>query len=285
MDLESTQKMRVINEQQKSFLAIPDDRLVKALKDFKNGLLNINIWTMLAWKEIKQRYRRSILGPYWLTLSTALLLIGIGPLYGTLMGQNVSQYIYYVSISLVVWMFISSLISDGCQTFICAEMLIKQTSLPLTIYALQVVWRNVIILAHNTIIIIFVTAYFLPQWSWSLVTVPAAFMLIAINGIWICILFGIFSSRYRDIPQIITSLLQVLLFITPVMWRSSMLSKHIWLATYNPIFHFLEIVRAPLMGKPFPLRSWLVVMLITLFGFIIMFAFFQRYRSKVAYWV
>ena len=257
----------------------------KAFRDIVGGFANAHIWMVLSWQEIKQRYRRSILGPYWLTLSTALFLIGMGPIYGTLMRQNVSQYIYYVSVSFVVWMFISSLVSDGCQTFIAAEGPLKQTHLPLTIYALHVVWRNIIVLAHNAIIIVFVTACFLRHWNWDLLTVPFGFLLIAINGIWVAILFGIFCARYRDIPQIVTSLLQVLMFITPVMWRASMLSHHKWIVTYNPLYHLMEIVRGPLMGESFPWQSWLVVLLITVLGFTTTFVLFQRYRARIAYWI
>src|SRR6185369_5295134 len=128
------------------------------------------------------------LGPFWLTISTALFIAGMGPLYGALMGQPASQYIHFLAVGFIFWQFISALITEGCQTFISAEGFIKQTRLPMTVYALRVVWRNVLILAHNFIIVILVTAYFMPRWDWAVLTVPAGVVVIALNGVWIALL-------------------------------------------------------------------------------------------------
>src|SRR6267378_3103937 len=97
-----------------------------AIKDMKDGLLNVHIWTVLAWQEIKQRYRRSVLGPFWLTISTGALVGGMGPLYGRLFGLDISTYFPYLAISFVVWLFLAGIISDACTAFISAEGFIKQ---------------------------------------------------------------------------------------------------------------------------------------------------------------
>ena len=64
------------------------------------------IWWGLAWQEIKQRYSRSVIGPFWITLSTGVLVAAMGPLYGVLLGQNVAGYIQHLAVSLIIWSFI-----------------------------------------------------------------------------------------------------------------------------------------------------------------------------------
>ena len=227
-------------------------QLARALTDIRHGVSIWDLWSTLAWQEIKRRYRRSVLGPFWLTISTAIFIAGMGPLYGALMGQQPGRYVHFLAVGFIVWQFIACLITEGCQAFIAAEGFIKQTSLPLTVYAMRVVWRNVLVLAHNLVIVILISAYFVPPWDWGLLSAPAGVLIIAFNGIWLSLLLGLLSARFRDIPQIITSLAQLLFFITPIFWRPEMLSTNRWIADWNPIFHLIELVRAPLLGNPVP---------------------------------
>ncbi len=256
----------------------------RALSDIRAGACNFHLWPMLAWLEIKHRYRRSLLGPLWLTISTALFIGGMGSLYGTLLGQSRSHYIHYLAIGLVVWIFIAGLINDGCQAFIAAEGFIKQTSLPLTVHALRVVWRNFLILAHNFIIIILVSAYFMPSWDWGLLTAPAGILLIALNGLALSLLLGLLSARFRDIPQIVASLVQLLFFVTPIFWRPEMLATHQWVAEWNPVFHFIELVRAPILGNAVPIDSWRVALTVTVLVWFVTLTVFARFRARIAYW-
>jgi ABC-type polysaccharide/polyol phosphate export permease len=260
-------------------------QFVRALADLRLGILSLHLWPTLAWQEIKQRYRRSVLGPFWLTISTALFIAGMGPLYGALLDQPPAQYAHYLAVGFVVWLFISGFITEGCQAFIAAEGFIKQTRLPLTVHALRVVWRNVLILAHNFIIVILVSAWFMPSWGWGLLTAPVGIFVIAVNGLWLVILLGLLSARFRDIPQIITSLVQLLFFVTPVFWRPEMLTAHRWVADWNPVFHLIEIVRAPILGHPVSAASWLVTCGVTVLGWLVALTFFARYRARIAYWI
>ncbi len=256
-----------------------------ALEDLWNGVRAIYVWPMLGWLEIKQRYRRSVLGPFWLTISTGALVGGMGPLYSKLLGQPMSAYFLYLAASFVLWIFISSLINEACTSFISAEGYIKQIRLPLTVHVLRMVWRNLIILAHNAVIVVVVLLFFGPGLDWNLLLVPVGVLLIAVNGVWLGILLGLICARFRDIPLIVASLVQVAMFLTPVFWSADMLGRNRWAAEVNPLFHFLEIVRRPLMGQSPELLSWVVVLLTTVAGYLVMLGFFRRYRARIAYWV
>jgi ABC-type polysaccharide/polyol phosphate export permease len=166
-----------------------------------------------------------------------------------------------------------------------AEGLIKQMSMPLTIHVLRMVWRNLIVFFHHFLIVIVVLAFFPPPPSAALLSVPLAIFAIAINAVWLSFILGTLCARFRDIPPIVQSVVQVLFFLTPVLWRPEVLGRHEWAAHVNPLHHMLEIVRAPLLGKGFPLESWLVVGLVTVVGFAVGLVLFARYRPRIAYWV
>jgi ABC-type polysaccharide/polyol phosphate export permease len=265
--------------------AFPADNLQKAVRDVILGTASIHLWPMLAWQEVRQRYRRSVLGPLWLTISTGALIGAMGPLYGNLFSQPISDYFPHLAIGFVVWLLIAGVINEGCSAFIAAEGLIKQTRIPLSVHVLRVVWRNLIIFAHHLLIIVAVLAFYPPKIEWTILLVPLGILAIAVNGLWVGMLIGLLCARFRDIPQIVQSLVQVLFFLTPVLWKPGSLGRFEWIAAWNPFYHFLEVVRAPLMGLPVPTTSWLAILMITAMGFAVAFALFARYRARIAYWV
>jgi ABC-type polysaccharide/polyol phosphate export permease len=280
---------------QASFLKIPRiercvqianrNHLALAIEDFKDGVSSIYVWPKLGWLEIKQRYRRSVLGPFWLTISTGALVGGMGPLYGRLFGLDIYTYFLYLAISFVVWLFLAGIINDACMAFISAEGFIKHFKLPLTVHIMRMVWRNLIIFAHNLVIVFLVMLFWPPAITWQLLLIPLGVLFIAINGIWIGLCLGLLCARFRDIPQIVNSLVQVAFFLTPVMWQPQMLGRNQWAATWNPFYHFLEIVRAPLVAATTNWFSWTVVLGITVIGYAVTFLLFARFRARIAYWV
>jgi ABC-2 type transport system permease protein len=259
--------------------------LTAALLDLRNGALNVHVWSMMGWQEIRQRYRRSTLGPFWLTISAGTLIGAMGPLYAKLLGQDVGAYFPFVAIGFVVWQLLAAVFTDAGQTFIGMDQYIKQVSLPFTIYVMRMVWRNLIIFAHNLVIVVVVLILFPPKLGWQILLLPLAVMAIAVNGVWVGTVVGMLSARFRDIPQIMSSVVQVFFFMTPVLWRVEMLGRHQWAANLNPFYHFLEIVRAPLLGVDTNPASWPAVLGMTAIGFLITLRFLTRYRARIAYWV
>jgi len=212
-------------------------------------------------------------------------VVAIGPLYGRLFGQEISAYFPYLAVSLVMWHLIANTTNELCLSFISAEGIIKQQKLPMSIYVLRVIYKNIIIYLHNFVIVALVLFFYPPQISLDLLFFPLALFFFLINAIWVGMLLGMVSARFRDIPQIVGSLMTVALFITPVMWKADMLGNKILFAQVNPIFHFLEIMRQPLLGGQLPFLSWSVVIAITFLGYIVLIAVFTRFRSRIAFWV
>jgi ABC-2 type transport system permease protein len=266
----------------------------RASRDFRDGFAQRELWLSLGWQDIKQRYRRSVLGPFWITIATGLQAAAMGVLYATLLGQPLKSYLPYVTVGLIVWNVISASILEGSEVFIANEGLIKQLPSALSVHVYRLVWRQMLFFAHNMVIYLVLLAAFgiWENLSWSSLLVIPAIVLLFLNSMWVSIVFGIFSTRYRDIAPILSSTTLMLFVLTPVMWTTSNLQSQIGgnhdrarLAELVPTFHYLEIVRAPLLGEPQALRHWVIVGAITMVGWIVAIFAMKQYRSRVPYWV
>lgn len=243
-------------------------------------------WWTLAMFDIKQRYRRSTLGPLWITLSTGIMVAALGFLWSKLFKQPISEFMPFFAAGLILWTFISSQINEACTTYTQFEGYIKQINLPLPLYALRVWARNIILFAHNIIIFALVWAFFGFAWMPNLPLAVLGFAMVSLILLFLTIPIAIICTRFRDIAPIVQSLTQILYFFTPVMWQTKILPKEYqWVADYNPLHHMFELVRAPLLGQAAALESWLWA-----FGLLFFFAalavfMHQRYRKRVAYWL
>lgn len=264
---------------------INSSNMLKAIMDIIMGWKRMELWSTLGMHDVRQRYRRSTLGPFWITLSLAVMVFALGLLYGQIFGQNLQVYLPFIAIGFIVWSLISSLILKGCETFISSAGMIRQLNAPLSIYAFREVWSAVISFAHNIWIFFAVAWWFDLQFSWSMLLSIPALLLILFNGFWIAILFGLLSARFRDIPLIIASIVQVVFFITPVIWRPEMLPERTLLLVLNPLYHMVEIIRAPLLGGVPSLENWYAVITISILGAAITFVFYSTYRWRIPYWL
>ncbi len=263
-------------------------RFQLALTDVRDG---IRLWRLswtLGLSDIKLRYRGSALGPFWLTLSTAIMIASMGVLYSYLFHVKIHNYLPYITVSIVFWNYLNTLITDGCNCFIQAESLIRGTRMPFTVHALRSVVRNTIVLAHNLIVIVGVFVIMRLPVSWEALWAVPALMLWLVDAYALSLLLGAFCARFRDVPQIVMALLQVVFFITPIMWYAKVVESHPkadLLIRFNPFYYMLEIVRAPLLGRPVPVDVVLKALIVSTGIFAITAFGFARTRGRIAYWV
>ncbi|PPJ05888.1 sugar ABC transporter permease [Nocardia nova] len=266
----------------------------RAFKDLREGFTQRELWLQLGWQDIKQRYRRSVIGPFWITIATGVQAAAMGVLYAAILNQDLWTYLPYVTVGLIIWNVINASILEGSDVFIANEGLIKQLPSALSVHVYRLVWRQFLFFAHNIVIYLVMLVAF-GVWEhldWSVLLAIPAIALVFLNSAWVSIVFGIFSTRYRDIAPILGSMTLMLFVLTPIMWTTKSLhdqggavSERAKLVELVPTYHYLEIVRAPLLGDPVQVRSWLVVGVITVVGWAVAILALKQYRSRVPYWV
>jgi lipopolysaccharide transport system permease protein len=256
-----------------------------AITDLKQSAISWRLWTLLGWLEIRQRYARSRVGPFWLTISMGVMVASIGLVYGTLFGQHLSDYLPFLAVSLIAWGMFASTVQEGSVAYISNASYIRQVATPKLIFVLQIAWRNLIILAHNFIIIVVLFCiYGVRSWSTLLLFLPGLLVLV-LNAMWMAMLAGLFSARFRDFPQIIASFIQVAFYVTPVIYKPEALTRHLFITRLNPLAYLLDAVRQPLLGQVPSGRTWVITVTMAVIGWLFALFVTGRYMKRIAYWV
>lgn len=257
----------------------------EAITDLRRSLASWRLWTLLGWLEIRQRYARSRVGPFWLTISMGVVIASIGVVYGTLFGQELSDYLPYLAVSLVMWGLFSSTVQEGSQAYISNAAYIRQVATPKFIYILQVPWRNVLIFAHNALIVIALLAIFgVKSWA-TLPLVAPGLLLLLLNASWMATITGLLSARFRDFPQLVASIMQVAFYITPIMYKPEALTKFSFIVHLNPLSYLVNVVRQPLLGEMPTTTTWVVTGAMAVIGWIAAMVITGRYIKRISYWV
>ncbi|HHL4077543.1 MULTISPECIES: ABC transporter permease [unclassified Burkholderia] len=259
--------------------------LTLSLADLKKSITAWRLWTLLGWLEIRQRYARSRLGPFWLTISMGVMITSLGVVYGTLFGQKINEYLPFLACSLVLWGTFSATIQEGSVAYINSAPYIRQMATPKLIYILQVVWRNLIVLAHNFVIVIALMAIFgVKRWETLPMFIPALLLFVA-NATWIAMVIGLLSARFRDLPQIVGALLQVAFYVTPIIFRPDALNRFSFIVEWNPLAYLIDVVRSPLIGQIPSGTSWAVAIGMAVIGWPVALYMTGRYLKRIPYWV
>lgn len=263
-------------------------RIYAALHDIFSGGKNWSLWSHLSWREIRGRYARTILGPFWVTAGMGITIFTLGILYSILWEIDIKRYLPYYCVGAIVWNMFSMIVNEGCNVFIHAGNILKEVKIPYTVFAIDVVTRNLIHFFHCIIVFFIILLFFpVPLTFESLLVIPGL-ILFALNAVWIVLLLGIFGTRFRDLHPLITNIMQALFFLTPVIWMPDMLGgnrlKYI-LINANPAYHFIEVIRAPLLGHTPSLGTWVYLLLLLVLGWLVTVQVFSVFRKRIIFWL
>lgn len=254
--------------------------------DIRGALIAWRFWCFMGWNDVAKQYRRTFLGPVWITLHTAVFIVAFGLIGAQLFKYPADWYLAYFCAGHVLFGYFSALVNEGCLTYIGADAFLKQTPYPKMAFVFRTVFRCSILMLHSAVIVLAVLLWSgrlgAVQW-WTLlgasaVTLAAACLLVAILG-------GL-AARFRDVTVALASVMQVSFFVTPVLWVPDQLTERAqWVVHLNPLALFLDLMRSPLMGSVPDLRTWAsaggVVALLAV-------VFFWQYvviRRRIVYWL
>ncbi|WP_108123967.1 ABC transporter permease [Saccharospirillum mangrovi] len=227
------------------------------LNDVASAFRLYRIWMTLGWNDILARYRRSVLGPLWLTISMAVTIAVMGPLYGSIFNIDIRAFMPHLSLGLIAWGFISAQLIEFGEIFQHSAHYLRNMKLPLSLFILRVQYRQLIILAHNLAIIPVLFLILGLPIHWTLLLVIPALVLIGCNFFFIGLIISFFCTRYRDMQPVLTSLMNLFFFVTPIVWHPDQLSgQRRFIAELNPLAVYVDLIRAPFLGQVPSLHEW-----------------------------
>lgn len=264
-----------------------DMNLGKGTLDVVNGLKDARLGLFLAKSDIRQRYRRSSLGPFWITISTGVMIASLGLIFGKIFKAPISEFLPFLSAGLILWGFISQVILEATSVFVSVEAIIKQLPIPYFSHVIRMIARNFYIFLHNIVIFPLVCLIFQICPKIEVLYVFPGMLILLLNLLWASLLLGIVCTRYRDLTQVVNSCLQIVFYVTPIIWLPSLLpaKSSMMLLEPNPFYHLIQIVRAPLLNQAPTISNWVFSILLAVVGWSVTLVLFNRYRTCISYWL
>lgn len=256
------------------------------LRDLGDGLARSQMWRSFAWNEIQKRYRRSLLGLAWIVVSYYIFVLAISIFFAGFSAKRGEDFVAYVAIGYAGYTYLIANIMDGCGVFKSARTWIKSTPLPYSTHIYKNAARSLFVFGIQLTAAIVILPFLGWRPSWIMWQAIPALMLFVINALWLQLFFGLLATRWRDVSHLFTAVTRILFFTTPILWvydERTGLRK--LLAGFNPLTHFLEVFREPLMGKPAALESWLVVLGCTVVGWALALFVASRMQRRLPFWV
>lgn len=238
-----------------------------------------------AWGDTKARYRRSVLGPFWLVLGTAIGVAGLGFLWSTLLNVDRTSFIPSLTIGLVVWQLIAGCVIESPTIFTRNAAVIRNIKTPFLIFSVQLLFRQLINFGHNLIVVLLVLVIFPPSLSYvQLLVIPGLLLLVG-NLLWIIMMIGMLGSRFRDLEQLISAFMPVMFFLSPVIYRPQQLGIKEQIVWLNPFSYMISLVRDPLQGFLPPNFVYIVSFSMLIIGWLGLLVLLSRKHGRIAFWV
>ena len=258
-----------------------------AAEDLLGGLRRTELWGRLGWLDVKRRYRRTTIGPFWTSITLAIYVLTVGTVGAAIWHQNIYDYLPFLVSGMIVWTLVSSIITEFCSLFIAGQALFRNIRFDYSILAYALIWRNFLVLLHNFAVYFVIVVVLKPSLlSFTALLALPGLALVLLNGVWVSLLFGMICLRFRDVPPLVSSALQIAMLITPLFWPADTLTgiKRFVFVDLNPLYHVVDVVRAPLIGQVPDAISYGVMIVMTVGGWWLTYAMFKRFRKRIAYW-
>jgi lipopolysaccharide transport system permease protein len=221
------------------------------LFDAVNAARLWRVWTFLGIQDTKARFRRSFIGPLWILINLGLFVGGAGLVYSVILGQQLSEFLPFLVTGFVIWGFLLSTLTESGTAFVTAEGYIKQFPYPKQIYLLRALvnYDIILLIGFAAIILMQIIVKNFSLLGW-LMAIPGLVILdlAALAHITVSAYLG---TRFRDWPHALTGLLQVVFFVTPILFPAKILSeRHLdFIYRCNPLYYLIEIVRHPIVSS------------------------------------
>lgn len=255
------------------------------IHDIINGSKQWRIWATLAWNMIKMQYRRTILGPFWIALQHAIFILTLGYIFASIQKENYASFFVYFATGYTFWILISSFVTSAGNTFLGLNGLPNMTNAALSNHIYLQFTSQILLFAHKIIPLVVILLIFHNTITINFPLLLCGFLMLMIFGFWMSALLGCLSLRFQDIKPAFTSIMQVMFFVTPVMFQTSRIPGAEKFSSFNPFYHILVVVRGYIINEDVTLFNWIAVLVINIIGIGITLWVLRWSRPKLAYWV
>lgn len=254
-------------------------------EDLQTGFKKIKIPYHLAKQDIIIRFRLSVLGPIWITISTGLFIASLTFIMNVGMGAELLRILPHLSTGLIIWTFIQNSINDSCTVYISNRELIKNLPIAKSIFIFQFLIRNFIIFIFNLINFVIILIFFKNTININILYLIPNFILFFIMIINICLLISLLATRFNDILQMVGIFLQIFFFITPIFWLPDLIEGKFILLDLNPLYHLVELIRAPLLGYNIKDITLIYCLTLSVILSIVSYFAYKKNYSKIIHWL
>lgn len=250
-----------------------------------NSRENMVTWSRLAWIEVISKYRKTILGPFWITLSTGVTIVFLGLLYGKILGFDIEKFLPYLAIGLILWGFVAAILQEAPLLFIANRNVILNMPIAVEYLVVKMIVKNIFVMLHNFVLVALLALFYPLQIGLSLLGAILGLLLGVAFSYFLTIVLAMLGARFRDVAQTITALLGMVFMATPIIWYPHMLGKYQFIVEFNPIYHFIEVVRAALIDNAFAISHLLTLAAMTLAAYLVATVALRRYRKTLVFWI
>lgn len=257
------------------------------MQDVWLSLRASQFWVYPTWFRFVLKYRRAALGPLWIIVGPAMFVGFLGYMYANVMSVPLSEFVPHLAVGFTVWTLFSGFVIQGTTVYVRHRSEILQGETRLTDVSFADIFSTFLIFLHQIVVVVVVFLYFKRGLPPGAVVAFAGLVIVCLNGVFLSVILGTLGARFRDLVEFVSSVMRLCFFITPVIWipvngTGGVLGKFL---IFNPFYHFMEIIRAPLMGNPISSETWTVVLIITVIGFFAASFIYRNVSHRVALWV
>lgn len=256
-----------------------------AFNDLTEALNAHRLWFYMASSDIRLRYRGSTLGPIWITLTMVIFIGALGIVYSRLFHQPVQEYIPFLTCGILIWTYISSIITESSEVFLSSKEFIEGMKMPYFLFIFRMIWRNLLVFLHNFVVYLLVVLFFhIKINSYILLAIPGL-MLVTANLAAVSVILSLLGTRFRDLPPIINAMITVIFFISPVSWQAKFIGENSLIIRLNPVSYLLDLVRSPLLGMPPHLQSVYLGLFFLVGLWLLALWVFSMNSKKIPFWL
>jgi ABC-type polysaccharide/polyol phosphate export permease len=257
-------------------------------RDLVASFRNPEFWALSSWLDIVVRYRQSRLGILWLIAPAIVYIWGMGSFFASMQHKQITLFVAYVAVGWMVFRVINSVIVESTSAFSAAASFILDGHVRLTDFVLRVIAKALFYFLVSLPVLAIALAVS-PDVQWSgLALSLLSFPFVIINTLWIGVLFGLIGARFPDLSQFISNIFMFAFLLTPIIWHADTMpagSIRGALMRFNPFYHMIEIVRAPILGQPVAESSLYYLGIMTIVGWIVAALAYRRFSRFVPIWI